>query len=54
MIRTTFARTLLASCALLALSCFAHAQSAASPWPAGDELGMANTLGPATWKRCAP
>ncbi len=23
------------------------------PWPAGDELGMANTLGPATWARCA-
>ena len=49
----TLARTLLASCALLALPCLAHAQSA-SPWPAGDELGMANTLGPATWKRCAP
>jgi kynurenine formamidase len=25
-----------------------------SPWPAGDEIGMANTLGPATWQRCAP
>jgi kynurenine formamidase len=24
------------------------------PWPAGDEIGMANTLGPATWQRCAP
>jgi len=23
------------------------------PWPAGDELGMANTLGPGTWARCA-
>lgn len=23
------------------------------PWPAGDERGMANTLGPGTWKRCA-
>lgn len=22
-------------------------------WPAGDERGMANTLGPATWMRCA-
>jgi len=22
-------------------------------WGAGDELGMANTLGPATWQRCA-
>lgn len=25
----------------------------AAPWPAGDELGMANTLGPGTWMRCA-
>jgi kynurenine formamidase len=57
MTHTAFARALLASCALLALSPLAHAQSAstsASPWPAGDELGMANSLGPATWKRCAP
>jgi kynurenine formamidase len=23
------------------------------PWPAGDERGMANQLGPATWARCA-
>jgi kynurenine formamidase len=23
------------------------------PWPAGDERGMANQLGPATWNRCA-
>lgn len=23
------------------------------PWPAGDERGMANTLGPGTWARCA-
>ena len=23
------------------------------PWPAGDEIGMANTLGPTTWQRCA-
>ena len=46
-------RTMLTSCALLVAP---HATSAqpASPWPAGDELGMANTLGPATWKRCAP
>ena len=22
-------------------------------WPPGDEIGMANTLGPATWQRCA-
>jgi kynurenine formamidase len=24
------------------------------PWPAGDERGMANAIGPATWARCAP
>ncbi len=23
------------------------------PWPAGDERGMANTIGPGTWMRCA-
>src|SRR6266852_1650648 len=33
----------------------AVAQTATPPsrWGAGDELGMANTLGPATWQRCA-
>ena len=25
----------------------------AGPWPAGDQRGMANTLGPGTWMRCA-
>ena len=24
------------------------------PWLPGDQWGMANTLGTATWKRCAP
>ncbi len=24
------------------------------PWPEGDERGMANTIGPGTWYRCAP
>ena len=47
-------RVLLTTIALFALPQITWAQSAASPWPAGDELGMANTLGPATWKRCAP
>src|SRR3984893_13843518 len=32
----------------------AQSQTQRSPWPPGDELGMANTLGPATWQRCAP
>lgn len=40
-------------CLLLGLSFAAHAQSG-PPWPAGDERGMANTLGTATWARCAP
>jgi len=26
---------------------------ASPPWPEGDERGMANTLGPGTWMRCA-
>ena len=26
----------------------------APPWPAGDERGMSNAIGPATWARCAP
>ena len=38
--------------ALLACALPAQAQ-ARPPWPAGDEIGMANTLGPATWQRCA-
>ena len=39
--------------ALLACALPAQAQNR-PPWPAGDEIGMANTLGPATWQRCAP
>jgi hypothetical protein len=38
-------------CVLLAVPLGAAAQSR---WPAGDEIGMANHLGPATWQRCAP
>jgi kynurenine formamidase len=37
---------------LLACHLSAQAQNR-PPWPAGDEIGMANTLGPATWQRCA-
>lgn len=37
------------------MACSAVAPAAAPPvWPTGDELGMANTLGAATWQRCAP
>ncbi len=38
--------------ALLTCSLPSEAQNR-PPWPAGDEIGMANTLGPATWQRCA-
>jgi kynurenine formamidase len=36
-----------------ALVSAAQAQTGPSRWGAGDELGMANTLGSATWQRCA-
>jgi kynurenine formamidase len=39
--------------ALIAATLATDAQNR-PPWPAGDEIGMANTLGPATWQRCAP
>ena len=31
-----------------------NSRISAPPWPAGDERGMANAIGPATWARCAP
>lgn len=59
----------LASLAVIVAACFAAAPSQAveparilaqskkhtptPPWPAGDELGMANTLGAGTMARCA-
>ncbi len=52
MTRIRIVHALLAFCALLAAPTLAQSQSK-SPWPAGDEIGMANTLGTATWKRCA-
>jgi kynurenine formamidase len=39
---------------LLLASALPAASQNRPPWPAGDEKGMANTLGPATWQRCAP
>ena len=42
-----------AFCALMLAPSLAQSQSG-PPWAARDEIGMANTLGPATWKRCAP
>jgi kynurenine formamidase len=40
------------ACALAAIPLAAHAQNR-SRWPAGDEVGMANTIGTRTWQRCA-
>src|SRR5262245_55205204 len=44
------------TCALAAAGALittSMAQAPRSPWPPGDEIGMANTLGPPTWQRCA-
>src|SRR5262245_59932929 len=41
---------LAAAGALIATSA---AQTPRSPWPPGDEIGMANALGPTTWQCCA-
>jgi kynurenine formamidase len=46
-------RSVFALVAATAVITAAQAQTSRSPWPAGDEIGMANTLGPATWQRCA-
>ena len=48
MLRMTFALMTAA-----AVTTAAQAQTSRSPWPPGDEIGMANTLGPITWQRCA-
>jgi kynurenine formamidase len=47
---------LFAGCTLLAGGAVVSplVAQAQSPWPPGDEIGMANTLGPATWRRCTP
>jgi Putative cyclase len=51
----SISRLLLTFAAASAVVSAAVAQTASPPsrWGAGDELGMANTLGPATWQRCA-
>ena len=43
----------LAAAGALITAAAAQSQTQRSPWPPGDELGMANTLGPSTWQRCA-
>jgi len=40
--------------ALLTCSLPAAGAKIVRPGRRGDEIGMANTLGPATWQRCAP
>ena len=46
--------TFLAALALLPLAAQAAPPVPAPPWPAGDERGMSNQIGNATWARCAP
>ena len=41
-------RLICALAAASALTTTSLAQAPRSPWPPGDEIGMANTLGPAT------
>src|SRR5258706_3417637 len=51
----SISRLLLAFATASTVISAAVGQTATPPsrWGAGDELGMANTLGPATWQRCA-
>src|SRR5499425_920827 len=49
----SISRLLLAFATASTVVSSAVAQTPPSRWGAGDELGMANTLGPATWRRCA-
>ena len=51
MFRTAIMVTLVVSATAVSVSTNASAQSR---WPAGDQIGMANNLGPTTWQRCAP
>lgn len=44
----------IATLATLAIAATTSGASAQSRWGAGDEIGMANNLGPSTWQRCAP
>ena len=48
------ALALAATLTALATPATAAAPVPAPPWPAGDERGMANAIGPGTWARCAP
>src|SRR5437773_2567153 len=52
----TFSRTALFFLIFMATvnAAAAGPSTPAPPWPAGDERGMANAIGPATWARCAP
>ena len=51
MARSLFPDLTLAAAAVVALLALSS-KSPAPPWPAGDERGMANTLGEATTLRC--
>src|SRR5215470_14615536 len=40
-------------CSVAAIAGLTGTAAGQSRWPAGDEIGMANALGPTTWQRCA-
>jgi kynurenine formamidase len=44
----------LAAAFIFAVPAIAAPKIPAPPWPAGDERGMSNQVGNATWARCAP
>ena len=48
----TLMLTLMLPAATGALAADPKPGTGARPWPSGDERGMANAIGPATWSRC--
>ncbi len=53
---TTLRLVFVALTSAVSISCLAAGTGATSgpPWPVGDERGMGNLIGPATYARCAP
>src|SRR5689334_5974457 len=47
-------RLVLAVAVSCALPGYSQGRIPSPPWAAGDELGMANQIGPGTYARCAP
>jgi kynurenine formamidase len=51
--RTALRHSLAIGSLLAAVSAQGQTSTPRPPWPQGDEIGMANTLGQGTWQRCA-